>query len=135
MEEAMHDDDLRLSNVPRVTGLHPVVYRALAGCVLWSVGALWIFFTRNSETAFQIVAVTFFAIAFVAMPWSLWRIATAGKPAVQYPPFSEWRHARFETASGSMTAGSAAMLVLLAPLAVASMITVISALRLLALYG
>jgi hypothetical protein len=61
------------------------------------------------------------------------RIAIAGKGASRYPPFSEWRHARFDTASGPMTAGRAAFLVLLAPLGVASMFTVISALRLFAL--
>ncbi|HET9149908.1 MAG TPA: hypothetical protein VFO61_05440 [Alphaproteobacteria bacterium] len=131
----MHDDDPRFSNAPRVSGLHPVVYRTLAGCVVWWVGALWLLFSHDSETAFQIAAVTFFAASFVAMPWSLRRIAMAGKPAVQYPPFSEWRHARFETASGSMSAGDAAFLVLLAPIGVTAMITIISALHLFALNG
>src|SRR5690348_3750325 len=110
MEGAMHDDDPRFSNAPRVSGLHPVVYRALAGCVLWSVGALWLMFSGNSETNFQIAAVTFFGAAFIAIPLSMSRIAIAGKGASRYPPFSEWRHARFDTASGPMSAGRAAFL-------------------------
>ena len=131
----MHDDDPRLSNVPRVTALHPVVYRALAGCVVWTVGAFWVLFSRESETMFQIAVVTFFAAAFVATPYWMRHIATQGKPATQHLPLSEWRHARFETAAGTVAAGEAAMLVLLAPLACAIGLTAVSALHLFALKG
>lgn len=131
----MHDDDPRFSNAPRVSGLHPVVYRVLAGCVVWTVAALWLMFSGNSETNFQIAAVTFFGAAFILIPFSMSRIAGAAKAPARYQPFSEWRHNRFETASGTMSAGNAAFLVLLAPLGCASMFTVICALRLFALNG
>ena len=129
----MHEDR-RLSNVPRVSELHPVVYKALAGCVVWSVAALWVLFSREPEMTLQLAVVTAFAAAFVGIP--LWlRHLSMTQPASKHLPFAEWSNARFEIVGGTIAAGEAALLVLLAPLSCAIGLTAISIIRLFVVHG
>lgn len=123
------DDDRHLSNLPRVSGLHPVVYKTLAGSVVWTVGALFALFSDNSETRLQLAVVAVFAAAFVGVPLWLMRISKV-EPDPRHLPFGEWVNTRFEIAGGSVKAGEAALLVLLAPLSCALGLTAFAFIRL-----
>ncbi|HTI88272.1 MAG TPA: hypothetical protein VL966_16840 [Alphaproteobacteria bacterium] len=123
-------DDARFSNVPRVGELHPVIYEVLAGSVVWTVVALTALFSTDSETSLMLAVVGGFAAAFVGIPLWLRKIARSKRAQSKPLPFREWIHARFEVLGGTMAAGEAALLVLLAPVSLAMGLTVASVIRL-----
>ncbi|MGE5537063.1 MAG: hypothetical protein ACM30I_00480 [Gemmatimonas sp.] len=124
----MHDE-ARFSNVPRVTELHPVITNILAGSVVWTVAAMAALFSTDAETSLQLAVVGGFAAAFVGFPLWLARIGATRATAPKPLPFREWIHTRFEILGGTVAAGEAALLVLLAPVSLAAGLTVASVIR------
>ena len=55
---------------------------------------------------------------FIALPWILLRFRS-GREGEAPVSFREWRHGQFDTASGPIEAGQAAIMVLLLPTAIA----------------
>jgi hypothetical protein len=130
MEDAMHDE-ARYSNLPRVAALHPAVYRALTGSLVWTVASFAALFSTDGEAAFNVGLVAFCGAAFLAVPYWLKHIADAGRiaPEPRPLPLREWLDARFEIPGGTVAAREAAMLILLAPVTLAAALTAISVIR------
>lgn len=113
-------------NVPSELSLHPTVYKALAGCVVWIVAATFLFFGRDSYTTLQLAIVAFFCAAFLILPFALWAIWYRENPQPKAPAFSQWATHELQTASGPVEGREAAIMILLAPMSVALGITVTS---------
>jgi hypothetical protein len=130
MEDAMHDE-ARFSNLPRVSALHPAIYKALTGSLVWTVGSFAALFSTGREPAFMVALVAFCGAAFLAVPYWLKHIAQAGAgaPEPRALPLREWLDARFEIAGGTVAAREAAALILLAPVTLAAALTIISVIR------
>lgn len=112
----MRDDRMR-TNRARTTALHPVVYKTMIGCVVLLVGAAWAFLGREGDSALSAAVVTAFALAAVLTPLWLWRLSR--RRAGARTSFREWTDSEFECADGRVEARDAAIMVLIAPLAVA----------------
>lgn len=107
-------------NVPIATALHPAVYAALGFCMLWILAALWGFFARGVYSALQIAVCTVFGAVFMGVPLVLARFrGGTGK----HRPFREWLDGEFETAVGPIDARHATAMILTAPAACATGIT------------
>ena len=107
----------RLSNRPQRLALHPSVYRALIGSAVCLFLSTWIFFGHNPYTALQLVIAGFFIAMFVGTPWLLARNAR-GRAEPDRTSFGEWREGDFQTDTGALPAGEAALMVMIAPVAV-----------------
>jgi hypothetical protein len=134
MEVAMHEE-ARFANVPRVTELHPAVRWTLLGSVVWTVAALVALFSTDPETSMTLGVVGGFATAFVGIPLWLRAISRTKAVAPRPLPLHEWIHARFELLDGTVAAGEAALLVLLAPVSLAIGMTVAAVIRLIIAHG
>lgn len=119
-------------NVRIQTGLHPMVYAALAGCVLWIVAAAWFFFAGERYGAMQIAVVAGFAAAFLLTPLGLWKLSGA-RPIGD--SFRDWLDGEIELADGSLEARHALIMIMLAPVSGAAGITVVSLVAYLAAAG
>lgn len=119
-------------NVPTETALHPVVYKALASCVAWIVGATFLFFGRDSYAALQLAIVAFFCAAFLLVPFILWAIWRRDNPQQTAPDFKTWASHELQTASGPVEGREAAIMILLAPMSVTMGITLTSLIAFLA---
>lgn len=113
-------------NVPAELGLHPAVYKALAGCVIWIVAATLLFFGRDSYAALQLAIVAFFCAAFLLVPFALWAIWHRENPQHKAPGLKQWASHELQTASGPVEGREAAIMILLAPMSVALGITMTS---------
>jgi hypothetical protein len=110
-------------NVQVSTGLHPVVYAALAACTLWIVAAIWAFFARDLYSAVQLGVATVFAAMFLATPLVLSRLS--GRRNGPTARFREWADGEMEIIDGTVEAKHAFAMVLTAPIACAVGITAI----------
>jgi hypothetical protein len=108
-------------NVRISTGLHPAVYAALATCLLWFLAAIWGFFARGTYSALQLAICTVFGALFVGVPWVLSRQAGAGRE--KSAAFGDWLNGEIETAVGAIEARHAVAMILSAPVACATGIT------------
>ena len=122
-------------NRPMETTLHPIVNLALVGTLVWLLTAIWLAFGGQSYTALQLAVSTFLAIMFALVPYALWLLSKAGQKPVKTKPFREWAANEMQTASGPVEGRDAAVMVLLAPAAVALGITVMSFIAFLAAHG
>lgn len=104
-------------------GLHPAIYKALAGFALWMVIAAWIFFSGQGYASFILTVVTGFFLIAAAIPFLIWRVwRTRSNPSaaeIRKPPFSDWLRGEFETWQGRVESREAAVEVLL-PLGIAA---------------
>ncbi|HEY2135303.1 MAG TPA: hypothetical protein VGH49_05410 [Xanthobacteraceae bacterium] len=106
-------------------GLHPVIYKALAGLALWLVVSAWLFFGGPGYVTFLLAVVTGFFLMAAAIPFLLWRTwrknapqDAAGNPVSaeaddSNPAFSEWWWGEFDTWHGRVEGWDAAVEVLL----------------------
>ena len=119
-------------NVPTETGLHPLVYKALAGCVIWIVAAILLFFGHDRYLLLQLSIVAFLCAAVLLLPFCLWVIWHRDHPDGSRSDFLDWSSHELETASGPVEGRTAAIMVVLAPASVAFGITVTSLIAFLA---
>jgi hypothetical protein len=100
--------------------LHPFVYFAAAGCLLWFVLLAWVFFGGQGYTDLALVVVSGFFLMAMAVPFVLWlvyrkyRSGSDGSPSLR-----EWAAGDFEIQQGRRKAVDAAIEILL-PLAAAA---------------
>ena len=122
-------------NIPTERGLHPAVYGALVGCAVWVLAAFWIFFGHDTYTGLQLAVSTFFCIMFVAVPLWLRRLSGVAASETKQSKLRDWASHEFETAYGPIEGRQAAVMVLLAPAAIALGITAVSLIAYLAARG
>jgi hypothetical protein len=122
------------ANRPRWLHLHPMVGRLAVALIVWAVGAVWVLF-GSYEGPLLYGIVTFLVLTFVALPWTLLRFLRRKGEAAQPSTFKDWTGGRFDTASGSIEAGEAAIMILLVPLAVAIGVTGLGLVRILTVLG
>jgi hypothetical protein len=115
MDDSDHRDDRAA-----VSDLHPVVYMALIGFVLWLLIAVWSF-ARDSLSAYLMVIVIGFITLFVAIPVTLLAMARShreptegddSEPA-ERAPFRQWAAGEFDTWQDRVKGSKAAVEVLL----------------------
>ena len=104
-------------------GLHPAIYKALAGFALWMVLAAWVSFSGQGYASFVLAVVTFFFLIAGAIPFIMWRVwrRNAGDASARdgKPSFTDWWRGEFETWQGHVEGWDAAIEVLL-PLGIAA---------------
>jgi hypothetical protein len=106
------------TNRRRSASVHPVVARLGIGTIVWTLGAIWVLFSRSYYGILLFGVVTFLVGVFVTLPWLLFRFGrnNAG-PSV--PTFRNWLDGDFETGNGPIDAREAAVLILLVPFSIA----------------
>lgn len=123
-------------NHPTETALHPNVNLALLGTLVWSMAAIWLAFgAADSYLALQLAIITFLAIMVGLVPYALFHLWQAQHRPVAAKSFQQWAGHEFQTASGPVEGKEAAVMVLLAPAAVALGLTVMSLIAVLAANG
>jgi len=110
---------------PSVSALHPAIYGMLAGCVVWMMAALWLFFGHDGPTAFMLVVDVFFAAAFLA-PLAIIGVSLKSERVQWSSSLRDWLGREFETGQGRVKARDAAIMILIAPAAGAIAITLVS---------
>ena len=105
-------------------GLHPAIYKALAGLSLWLVVSAWVFFgTEGYYATFAVAVVTGFFLIAAAIPFVIWQVwrNTSAEGAAKQPKiaFSDWWRGEVETWQGRVEGWDAAIEVLM-PLGVAA---------------
>jgi hypothetical protein len=108
-------------NRPVWNDLHPLVYAAIVGLVLWFVASAWVFFGLWDDIRLLLVVVSGFFFMAVATPGMLWLVGrkyrdpdVGGKVLLR-----EWAAGDFDTAQGRRNAADAAIEILL-PIAAAA---------------
>ncbi|HEX5507900.1 MAG TPA: hypothetical protein VFX37_05290 [Pseudolabrys sp.] len=105
-------------------GLHPLVYKGIAGLALWFVLSVWVLFDRGPYMLLTIAAITGFFIIVVAIPffiWLTWRKSTGARPLPgQQRTFQNWTHGEFQTWTGPLSGREAATQIIL-PIAAVSL--------------
>lgn len=122
-----------LRNVPVSANLHPGIYGALVGSVIWITLAIWLFFGHETYAALQLAVVTVFATAFIVTPVALWRLSS--EKGMEEKTLRDWFQGELDTCTGKVHGSHAAVMVLLAPLACAAGITGVSVIARLAAVG
>ena len=114
--------NLTRHNRPVSSHVHPLVYAAAAGLVLWFVLAAWIFFGHAQYMSLLLAVVSGFFLMTVMIPFILWRVwCKHSTDAAQesQSSFRDWASGQFETPDGPRKALGAAIEILL-PLAAAA---------------
>jgi hypothetical protein len=122
------------TNRRRSARVHPVVTRVGIGTIAWTLGAIWILFSRSYYGVLLFGVVTFLVGTFVALPWLLFRFGHRKSDASE-TSFTNWLDGDFETASGPVDAREAAVLILLVPMSIAIGMTAFGVLALLSAKG
>jgi hypothetical protein len=110
-------------NRPVWVDLHPLIYAATVGLVLWFVVSAWVFFGSWKDMRLLLVLVSGFFFVAIAIPgtlWLTWR-KHRGADAERGDSVSlrEWASGEFDTAHGPRNAADAAVEILLPIAAVA----------------
>jgi hypothetical protein len=102
--------------------LHPLVYMAIIGLVLWFVVSVW-GFGGDGYTDYLLAVVTGFMVIAVAIPLVLWRIGRKQQRPTQVKerskPLGEWAAGEFDTWQDRVKGTNAAVEVLLPIAAIA----------------
>jgi hypothetical protein len=112
--------ELVAHNKPVFDQLHPNIYGAAVGLVVWFALAAWILFDRQSDIALLLAVVSVLLLVAVLLPWSLslvWkkhRMPSQGLPI--QPSFHDWKAGDFAV-WGSKLHGTHAAVDMLLPLA------------------
>ena len=122
-------------NHPTETALHPHVNLALMGTLVWSMAAIWLAFGAESYLALQLAIITFLAIMVGLVPYALFLLWQDQHRPAKPQSYQDWASHEFQTASGPVEGKEAAVMVLLAPAAVALGLTVMSLIAVLAANG
>ena len=110
-------------NRPVWDHLHPSVYMAMVGLVLWFVVSAWIFFGGWEEMRLVLAVVTGFFLITIAIPGTLWltqrKYQGPNAPQSDEGSLRDWASGEFDTAQGRRRASDAAVEILLPIAAVA----------------
>ncbi len=109
------------------TGFHPRVILWMVLTVVWVVVAAWLFFAVDTHARILLAFVAISGLGFLAVPVIFWLLAGREHPTERPETFAEWLRHRFDTHTGPLAAGEAALTALIAPLAAAITITVVGA--------
>ena len=110
----------RRHNRPVWSDLHPFVYAAAVGLVLWFVVAAWVFFSSFADMQLVLWVVTFFFLMTIMIPSAIWLTARRHEAdSAKRLSLRDWASGDLDTAQGRRTATSAAIEMLL-PLAAAA---------------
>jgi hypothetical protein len=124
-KEASMESNRSRRNVAVYRSLHPAVWAAMAGTVVWTVLAVWLIFGGTGDTALSLVVVTFFFAAFMGVPFVLWRASPRAK-RVERTSFRTWLQGEFEADRGVISTRDACAMALLLPAAGAVGLTAVS---------
>ena len=98
-------------------GLHPLIYKALAGLALWLVVSAWIGFDGQGYVSFLLVVVTGFFLIAAAIPYLLWRVWRNNSPGESTGDnkigFRAWWSGEFDTWQGRVEGWDATVEILL----------------------
>ena len=98
-------------------GLHPLIYKALAGLALWLVVSAWIGFDGQGYVSFLLVVVTGFFLIAAAIPYLLWRVWRNNSPGEPTGDdkigFRAWWSGDFDTWQGRVGGWDATVEILL----------------------
>jgi hypothetical protein len=105
-------------NLPERLHVHRRIVGLALAAIAWTLAAVWILFSHSYYGPLLFGVVTLLVLMFVALPWILLRLGR-GREEQPSLSFREWTHGRFETANGPITAGEAAVMILLLPTTIA----------------
>lgn len=112
--------DLVAHNKPVFDQLHPNIYRAAVGFVVWFAVAAWILFDRRSDIELPLIMVSVLLLMAVLVPWSLSLVWKKYEWPHQAHPhktaFRDWKEADFAV-WGSKLHGMHAAIDMLLPFA------------------
>jgi hypothetical protein len=112
--------DLVAHNKPVFDRLHPNIYRAAVGLVVWFAVAAWILFDRRSDIELPLIMVSVLLLMAVLVPWSLSLVWKKYEWPHQAHPnrtaFRDWKEADFAV-WGSKLHGMHAAIDMLLPFA------------------
>ena len=101
-------------------GLHPFVYKAAVGLVVWFVLSAWVLFDRQRDTELPLVMVSVLLFIAVLTPYALWRVWRRDRePRLvreNAGAFSDWAFGQVEVWQSQLR-GIDAMIDMLLPLA------------------
>jgi hypothetical protein len=102
-------------NRPVWNQLHPLVYAAAVGLVLWFVASTWVFFSGFEDMLLVLGIVTFFFLMVIAIPSAMWLTWRRHGQAVggKYVSLRDWASGDLDTAQGRRRAATAAIEMLL----------------------
>jgi hypothetical protein len=105
----------RRHNRPAWNSLHPRVYAAAVGLVLWFVVVIWLLFDSFADMELVLWVVTFFFLMVIAIPSAIWLTARRHDSELPGKPMSlrDWASGDLDTAQGRRKASSAAIELLL----------------------
>lgn len=106
---------------PTSTGLHPMIYGALAVLILFLVFWIWVGFADSGYTEFLLAVVSGFFLMVAAIPlviWNTWR-KHSGDASGEGERLRDWAAHEFDIEPGPMQGREAALEVLLPVAAVA----------------
>ena len=118
----MHYAQKSRADRPLWLEVHPLIRRVAVALAIWSLAAIWLLFSHSYYGPLLFGVVTFLVAMFGILPWTLMRVDH--EPHDRPVGFREWARGRFDTGSGPISAGEAAVMILLIPAAVAVGITV-----------
>ena len=105
-------------------GLHPMLYKTIAGLALWFALSAWLLFSGTDYTSLTFAVVTLFFLIAILVPtaiWQTWRRHSADASPARNPTvrLSDWTAGTFETWQCRLSGSEAAVQVLLPIAAVA----------------
>ena len=119
--------DLSRHNRPIYNRLHPIVYAAVVGLVLWFVVSAWAFFGGEGYTELLLAVVSGFFLIAVAIPAALWlvwqRHQDSDAARGEHMSLHDWASGELNTSQGRRKATDATVEILLPIAAVAFGIT------------
>ena len=110
-------------NRPISIHLHPIVYWAIVGLVVWFAASAWTFFSSPEYMGLLLAVVTGFFFMAIAIPFAIWLVwrKSQDPDAMRGERISlrDWASGEFETWQGRRTAAEAAVEIVMPIAAVA----------------
>ena len=110
-------------NRPVSTHLHPIVYWAIVGLVVWFAASAWTFFSAAEYMGLLLAVVTGFFFMVIAIPLAIWLVWRKNRnPDAMWGesiPLRDWASGEFETWQGRRKATDAAVEIVMPIAAVA----------------
>ncbi len=114
-------------NHPINDELHPLVYKAMVGLVLWIVASIWLLFGGGAYVGLILAMITVFFVIVTGIPtliWLTWRRRAAHPDEGPKESYRLWASEQFRSWTGRLSGGAAATQILLPLAAVAFGMTI-----------